>query len=65
MQALRQSSNPQAMVSNLMQSNPQFRQAANLVNDIYKGDGRAAFYAEARAKGMSDQQIEEFIRALQ
>lgn len=65
MAALRQSSNPTAMMNNMLMNNPQFKQAADTINNQYNGDGRAAFYDAARAKGMNDQQIEEFLKALQ
>jgi hypothetical protein len=48
-----------------MHNNPQLQEAVNTINQTYNGDGKAAFYDAARAKGMSDQQIEEFIQALQ
>ena len=59
-----QSSNPNAMLQNLMLTNPQIKQAAEMISSQYNGDGQAAFYAAARAKGMSDQQIEEFLKAI-
>lgn len=46
-------------------TNPQFKQAVDTINNQYGGDGKAAFYDAARAKGMNDQQIEEFLKALQ
>lgn len=65
LQALRQSNNPTAMMQTMLMSNPQLKQAADLVNNTYHGDGKAAFYDAARAKGMNDQQIEDFLKALQ
>ena len=65
MAALRQSSNPMAMMNTMLMNNPQLKQTADIINNQYGGDGKAAFYAAARAKGMNDQQIEEFLKALQ
>lgn len=65
MQALKQSNNPTAMMNSMLMNNPQFKQAADTISNQYGGDGKAAFYDAARAKGMNDQQIEEFLKALQ
>ena len=64
MQLLRQSGNPKALFNSMIMSNPQLKQASDLVNGTYNGDGKSAFYDAARAKGMTDEQIEQFISAL-
>lgn len=64
MNAIQNSQNPQGMFNSMLASNPKIKQAQDLINQ-YGGDGRAAFYAAARQKGMTDQQIAEFLNTLQ
>lgn len=52
------SGNPMAMLQQAASSNPQFKDILNQVNSL-NGDPKAAFYAMARQKGMTDIQIDE------
>ena len=61
--ALKNSQNPQGMFNSMLMSNPALKQANDLIQSS-GGDGKATFYAEARKKGMNDQQISEFLSAL-
>ena len=56
MQMLRSAGNPQIMLSQMMQNNPQMRQAMNLVQQ-YGGDPQKAFYALAQQKGVNPDDI--------
>lgn len=48
----------------MMAQNPLLNQTMKTVNENYGGDAKAAFYSIARQKGMSDQQIEQFVSQL-
>lgn len=48
--------NPQAMMNQLIQSNPQMGQVMNLVQR-YGGDPQKAFYALAQQKGVNPDEI--------
>lgn len=61
--ALKASQNPQGMFNSMLMSNPALKHANDQIQSS-GGDGKAAFYAEARKKGMNDQQISEFLSAL-
>ena len=61
---LKASNNPNAVFNSLLMSNPQLKQMNDLVKNSYNGDGQAAFYDAARAKGMNDEQIKEFLNTL-
>ena len=55
-QMLRSSSNPQAMISQLMQTNPQMKQAMDIIK-ASGNDPKRAFYALAEQKGINPQSI--------
>ena len=61
---LKKSSNPNVMWQNMLMQNPKLKEYNDLVSSAYKGNGKEAFYAAARLKGMTDQQIEEFLAAI-
>lgn len=63
MNAVRNSSNPQGMLNAMIQQNPNLQKAQEMINAC-GGDGREAFYQLARQKGMTDQQITEFLTTL-
>lgn len=55
-----QKGNAEQVVNGLMQQNPEFAKAVrSVVQNGY--DGKATFYEAARAKGMSDDQINNFL----
>ena len=53
---VRSASNPQAMLQTMMQGNPQFRQAMDIVQQ-YGGDPQKAFYSLCEQKGVDPQKI--------
>ena len=55
-QMLRSSSNPQAMISQLMQTNPQMKHAMDIIK-ASGNDPKRAFYALAEQKGINPQSI--------
>lgn len=59
--AVKNAGNPQAVLQQLMKSNPQVQQAANYISQ-HGGDGKAAFYALAKEKGMDPNQILNMFR---
>lgn len=62
MNALRSSANPQGMFNSMLSQNPALRQAQQVASQF--ADPKTAFYATARQKGMTDQQISDFLDAL-
>lgn len=56
MNAVRSAGNPQAMMSQMMQNNPQYSQAMKLVQEA-GGDARAAFYTLAQQQGVDPNEI--------
>ena len=52
------------MLQQMAESNPQIKNTMQYVSSIFKGNGKEAFYASARQKGMSDSDIEAFLNAL-
>ena len=55
-QMIRSSSNPQAMISQLMQTNPQMKQAMDIIK-ASGNDPKRAFFALAEQKGINPQSI--------
>lgn len=60
MNTLRNASNPQALLSQMMQNNPQLKQVMTLVQQS-GGDPKAAFYTLANQRGIDP---DAFIKAL-
>ena len=58
---LRSANNPQAMLAQLAQTNPQMKQVLDIVQK-HGGDPMAAFRAEAQARGMDPEQIMGMLR---
>lgn len=58
---LRSANNPQAMIQSMAQSNPQMKQAIEIVNK-YGGDPKTAFYKLAEEKGVDPEQVLSMIR---
>ena len=56
MNIVKSAGNPQAMLSQMMQSSPQMQQAMSIVGQ-YGGDPQKAFYALAQQKGVDPQEI--------
>ena len=56
MQMVRSAGNPQALLSQMAQSNPNMRQAMDLVQQ-YGGDAQKAFYALAQQRGVNPDEI--------
>ena len=56
MSMVKGASNPQAMMAQMMQNNPQMRQAMDLINSA-GGDPQKAFYALAQQKGVDPNEI--------
>ena len=60
-QAIRYSRNPNLMLQQLMQSNPNVASTMNLVRQ-YGGNPQKAFYEEAKKKGVDPNQILSMLR---
>lgn len=58
---VRNAGNPQAMLAQMMQNNPQMRQVADLVRQ-YGNDPEKAFYALAQQKGVDPNEILNMLR---
>ena len=56
MDAVKSAGNPQAMLNQMMQNNPQMRQVMDLVNQ-HGGDAQKAFYSLAEQRGIDPNQI--------
>ena len=56
MDMLRNAGNPQAMLSQMMQNNPQMRQVMSAVQQ-YGGDARKAFYGLCEQRGVDPDEI--------
>ena len=53
---LKNVSNPQAMLGQMMQSNPNFKQAQEQANELakmYNGNFKEAFYSKAKEMGVN------------
>ena len=61
MDMVRSAGNPQAMMSQLAQSNPQLRNVMDIVNQS-GGDPKAAFYRLAQERGVDPNQILNMLR---
>ena len=61
MQMIRQSGNPQAMLQQMMQNNPQYQQVMQLVNQA-GGDPKQAFYQMANQMGVNPDEIISMLR---
>lgn len=61
MNTVRSAGNPDAMLSQMMASNPKFQQVQNFVQQ-YGGDAKAAFYALAEQQGVNPEQILSMLR---
>lgn len=64
-QTIKAATDPNAMLQQLAAQNPKISETMNFVNSAFNGNGEQAFMAAAKAKGMTDQQIQEYISALQ
>ena len=58
---LNASQNPQAMLNQLMQSNPQMKQVMDVINSS-GGDAKKAFYRLAEQKGVNPQDILDMLK---
>lgn len=58
---LSKADNPQQLISNLIQNNPQI---TTLINQYGNGDPKAAFYEYARRNGQDPEQILNLIKRL-
>lgn len=56
MNMIKNAGNPQAMMAQMMQNNPQMKQVMDAVNQ-YGGDPKKAFYALAQQKGVNPDEI--------
>ena len=56
MNLVKNAGNPQAMMAQMMQNNPQMKQVMDAVNQ-YGGDPKKAFYALAQQKGVNPDEI--------
>lgn len=61
MNIVRSAQNPQAMLNQMIQTNPQMKQVMDLVNQS-GGDPKTAFYQMAEAKGVDPEQILAMLR---
>ena len=53
--------NPQAMLNQMMQNNPQMQQAMKLINQ-HGGDAKKAFYSLAQERGIDPQEILKMLK---
>ncbi len=53
--------NPQAMLMQMMKTNPQYAQVMNLVNER-GGDPKSAFYSLAKEKGVDPNEILKMLK---
>ena len=60
-QLVRSANNPQAMINQLMQTNPQMKQVMDLVRSS-GGDPKRAFYSLAEQKGVDPNMILDQLR---
>ena len=58
---LKSSGNPQAMLMQMMQNNPNVKQAMEIAQQ-YGGDAEKAFYALAEQKGINPQEILDLLK---
>ena len=58
---IKSAGNPQLMLNQLMQSNPQMQQVMQIVQK-YGGDPNKAFYALAEEKGINPQEILDLLK---
>ena len=56
MSMVKSAGNPQAMLNQMMQNNPQMRQVMDLINQ-HGGDAKKAFYSLAEQRGIDPNQI--------
>ena len=61
MQMVRTASNPQAVISQLMASNPRMQEVKRIV-EKHGGDPMKAFRAEAEARGVDPEEILSMLR---
>ena len=61
MSMLQSAQNPQAMLNQMMQNNPQMQQAMKLINQ-YGGDAKKAFYSLAQERGIDPQEILKMLK---
>lgn len=60
---IKASSNPTSMINAMANSNPALKSVLNEVSSA-KADPKDIFYAKAKEKGMSDEQITEFLNSV-
>ena len=61
MDMVKSAGNPQAMLNQMMQNNPQMKQVMDLVNQ-HGGDAQKAFYSLANQRGIDPNQIINLLR---
>lgn len=61
MNIVRSASNPNIMLQNMIQSNPQMKQVMDIVNQS-GGDPKQAFYKMAEQKGIDPEQVLQMLR---
>ena len=61
MNMVQNAGNPQAMLMNMAQSNPQLKQVMDIVNNS-GGDPKAAFYKMAQEKGVDPDSVLNMLR---
>ena len=58
---LQSAQNPNAMIQQMMESNPQFKNIIDQASALYHGDISAYFKAECKKHGMTDEQMQSFL----
>ena len=58
---VKSSGNPQALLNQLMQTNPNMKQVMEIIQQ-YGGDANKAFYALAQQKGIDPQEILDLLK---
>ena len=58
---IKSAQNPNALLTQMMQSNPQVKQVMDIVQQ-YGGDANKAFYAIAEQKGINPQEILDMLK---
>lgn len=61
---LQSAPNPQQMFQTMINNNPGLKALVDEANATCRGDAKALFYAKARQRGMTDEQINTFVDLL-
>lgn len=60
--SIKNATDPNTMLQQFVNNNPGARNAMDYINNSFNGNGEQALRSVAKAKGMTDQQIDEYIK---